>query len=224
MPANWRTDDAAPRTGPRGGRHYRYKLDSPGHVQRRHKALCDVMIANPGATYTQLAAAVGLSPVSVANIVHNHAFQAYLTAREALIIDPALRASFRENVESVLGIAAEIVHRKLVERPTFKDALAVIDKLGRVRGMMSREMAPSVTAVQINFEGELTAARERALSVQPSPALEAPNGRERHEGTKEGEDAQFRYRSSGTGEEGDREPREATRQRDRQVLDAQVQN
>ena len=152
------------KTGPRGGKHYQYAKDTPTSLQRTHKAICDVILANPTATYVQIANALGMSQYTVANLIHNDAFKEYLTTRSALLFDPAIRSSFEKTVDSLFNLSAEILHRELIDKPTFTKAARVLGELGRTKGLMAKAR-PNVTAVQINFQGELDAARQRAASV-----------------------------------------------------------
>lgn len=162
------------RTGPRGGKHYQYAHDTPAKLRKTHKRIYDVIMASPEATYKEISKAVGMSAYTVSNLVHNDAFRQYLETRSALIMDPAIRAAYRETCERILTQAAEIIARELAERPTFEKALAVADKVGKNRAAMERANV-AMTQVNVNFPGVLEAARQRAQTVQANvPTIDVP--------------------------------------------------
>ena len=175
MPGNPYNLRLSKRTGPRQGLHYQYAKDSPTRLQRTHRAICDFMLTNPTAHYKDIAKAMGMSALTVSTLVHNDAFQQYMEQRQLSIIDPVIRANYTLCAENLFKAAAEVLHRELLEKPSFAKAIQIAKVTGHARGMVERQIPVTQTNIQVNFAGELEAARARAASeTLGTPLVQAP--------------------------------------------------
>ena len=82
-----------------------------------HDAFIDLIIATPGITQAQIAAAFGYTPAWVCNVMASDLFQARLEERRQAIVDPALVQSVEERSKAIFQRSAAVLMEKL-DQPT----------------------------------------------------------------------------------------------------------
>lgn len=87
-----------------------------------HKAMADLMIANPQITGDELAVRFGYTRGWVSQVMSTDAFQAYLATRKSELVDPILIRTVEERLRGVAAQALDILNDKLPVA-TFDQAL-----------------------------------------------------------------------------------------------------
>jgi hypothetical protein len=78
-----------------------------------HKAMVDMLIAEPWIKQGELARRFGMTQSWISTIINSDAFQVQLAERADQIIDPALRLSVQENFRGLMMRSMEILKEKL---------------------------------------------------------------------------------------------------------------
>lgn len=89
---------------------------SPGPIQKvryTHKAMADLIIANPAISQNELADHFGYSASWVSTILASDAFQSYLAERQEELVDPSIRATIEERFKALAMRSMEILQEKL---------------------------------------------------------------------------------------------------------------
>lgn len=95
-------------------------------VRYSHKAMVDMIVANPWISQGELAKNFGYTEGWVSQVIASDAFQAYLALRKEELIDPALRATIEERFKGLVARSIEILMRKLEQAPNLiSDDLAL---------------------------------------------------------------------------------------------------
>lgn len=95
-------------------------------VRYSHKAMVDMIVANPWISQGELATNFGYTEGWVSQVIASDAFQAYLAQRKDELIDPALRATIDERFKGLVARSIEILMRKLDKPDTqISDELAL---------------------------------------------------------------------------------------------------
>lgn len=87
-----------------------------GVVQRlnySHKAMIDMIIANPGISQNQLALQFGYSASWISQVISSDAFQTMLAERTKELVDPTIRATVEEQFKGLIYRSLEILREKL---------------------------------------------------------------------------------------------------------------
>lgn len=120
-------------------------------VRYTHEAMIDLLIENPAISQNELALRFGYSASWISTIMASDAFQARLAERREAIVDPALRANVKTQLEGLTLRSMEILRAKLAGPPeTVSDqtALRTLEVSARAAGYGAR--TPQV-AVQVNI-------------------------------------------------------------------------
>lgn len=89
----------------------------PPKMRYSHKAMADMLVANPWMSQNELAVIFGRSHAWVSTIVCSDAFQALLASRREELVDPELRLSLEERFRAVATKSLQVLQEKL-SRPT----------------------------------------------------------------------------------------------------------
>jgi hypothetical protein len=132
-----------------------------------HKAMADLIIANPGISQNSIAAAFGYSASWVSTVMSSDAFQAYLATRSEELVDPTVRASVEERFKGMVARSLAVLEEKL-NRPTSliseQFALRSFELSTRAAGYGARsDHAPKVTPTEVHVHLDLLAARMTGL-------------------------------------------------------------
>ena len=116
-----------------------------------HDALIDLMIARPGATAKDLAAAFDRTPEWVRMIARTDAFRARFALRNAGVVNPLLEDEIKARFDAALNRSLEVLQQKL-ERPIDQisdglllKAIELGAKAGSVGGFSNQPVATPPT-------------------------------------------------------------------------------
>lgn len=158
------------------------RLSIPGPVKKlnySHEAMVDIIIANPGMRQDDIAAKFGYSASWISQIISSDAFQSRLMERKDEIVDPALRATVKEQLEGVIFRSIEIIKQKL-SKPAedIPDNLALrsLELATRANGY-GADTKPKDSAVNVHVHleamaGNLTQLLRRGKDAAQQPAIE----------------------------------------------------
>lgn len=140
-----------------------------------HKALADLIIAQPGISQNSLAAAFGYSASWISTVMSSDAFQAYLAERTDELVDPTLKLAVKERFEGMMRRSLEILNEKL-SRPAndVSDQLALraFELSSRAAGYGARtDLSPPAAAVELHVHLERLAENLPALLRQKKSEL-----------------------------------------------------
>jgi len=140
------------------------------NLKPRHYAIADWLVANPDATLRECAAAFGLSPVTVTNLVHTDSFQEYLSKRRDVAFHHVL--TLREKIVGLSHEAITRLHEKIQCEEDPQMLLQCADKMLNKLGYGQTSAAPQTTNVQVNLvDAEaLEAARNRVRRLYADDA------------------------------------------------------
>lgn len=130
-----------------------------------HDGMIDLIIANPGISQNEIAARIGYSAAWVSTVMATDAFQAKVAARRDEIIDPALKASVKEQFEGILRRSMSILAEKLEgTKDSIPDNLVLrsVELSSRALGYGART---ETIAVQVNVDNHLEDLGERMVSL-----------------------------------------------------------
>lgn len=117
-------------------------------VSYTHAACVDLILANPGISQGELAAHFGYTRPWICRIIGSDAFQEYLAARKAELIDPVIVHNMEERIKGVLVQSIEVVQEKLNTNPTADFALKAMELSSRALGYGARDSGPQVQVNQ----------------------------------------------------------------------------
>lgn len=149
-------------------------------VNYSHKAMIDLILANPGISQNAVAAHFGYSASWVSQVMSSDAFQTAFAERSAEIIDPSLRLTIEERFKGMVNRSMEILMEKLsLPAHQVPDQLAVrvFEASSRAAGYGARTETP-VAPVNVNIHLEemganLTRLLQRKREELPAlPTLE----------------------------------------------------
>lgn len=89
-----------------------------------HEAMVDLIVAHPGISQGELAAAFGYTPPWISTVLASDAFQQQLAARRNEIVDPALKATMEERFRALTIQSMNVLMGKLAQ-PNVSDTLAL---------------------------------------------------------------------------------------------------
>src|SRR5262245_47536767 len=87
----------------------------PQKLRYSHKAMIDMLIAEPWLRQNDLAARFGRTASWISTIMASNAFQAALAERTDEIIDPVLKMQAKERFEGLMLRSIEILEQKLAK-------------------------------------------------------------------------------------------------------------
>lgn len=122
-----------------------------------HKAMIDMILANPGISQNQLAANFGYSASWISQVMSSDAFQSALAERTSEIIDPSLTMKVEERFRGLVNRSMEILQEKLAkpaEAVPDQLALRVLEVASRAAGYGAKPEAPPVSPVTVEFHLE----------------------------------------------------------------------
>jgi hypothetical protein len=145
-----------------------------GKVHYTHDAMINLMIANPGISQNALARHFGYTPSWISQVINSDAFKAKLLERTGELVDPAIRASVEEQLQSLMSRSLDILRQKMNE----PDALKIPDNLvirslelsSRALGYGAREQT---VAVQVNVDNHLNDLGGRLVKLLHTKKAEA---------------------------------------------------
>lgn len=96
----------------------------PKKLRYTHDAMVDLLIAQPGISQGELAAAFGYSESWVSLILSSDAFRIRLEDRRNELVDPTIRSTIEERFRALAVKSLEVLQKKL-ENPNVSDNLAI---------------------------------------------------------------------------------------------------
>jgi hypothetical protein len=100
-----------------------------------HKAIVDLIIADPGITQNELAAHFGYTPGWISQILRSDAMQEQLAERKAELTDPVIIASLEKQMEALAGRSMTVLMEKLdLPNVSVDVALKALDITSRALG------------------------------------------------------------------------------------------
>lgn len=154
-------------------------------VHYSHKAMVDMIVANPWISQGELARNFGYTEGWVSQVIASDAFQAYLAKRKDELVDPTLRATIEERFKGLVARSLEILMRKL-EEPikgiSDETALKALEIASKAMGYGQKAGGPTIQnnfVVQVPGKAASSAAWANehgagGLPVTTPPSLEAP--------------------------------------------------
>lgn len=117
----------------------------PANFQDNWMLVIDQMLANPGATYGQLAETTGYSRMWLSKISKSDAFIDMFRKRQMALVDPIILESIQNRLRGVNDLAIDILGEKLQKTPTLDNALAVFKETAKALGMgLPQNNAPTI--------------------------------------------------------------------------------
>lgn len=86
-------------------------------IQMNHDSIIDFIIANPTATYKEVANVFNYTEVGIGIIVRSDSFQARYHARKAQIVDPLILANVEDRMAGLAMQSIGILQEKLTANP-----------------------------------------------------------------------------------------------------------
>lgn len=100
-----------------------------------HKAMVDMIVANPWISQGELARNFGYTEGWVSQVIASDAFQAYLAERKNELIDPHIRATVEERFKGLVARSIEVLMRKLDDsKVSDETALKALEIASRAAG------------------------------------------------------------------------------------------
>jgi hypothetical protein len=96
----------------------------PKKLRYTHDAMVDLLIANPGISQGELAAAFGYTQTWVSLILSSDSFRIRLEDRRTELVDPTIRSTIEERFRALAVKSLEVLQKKL-ENPNVSDNLAI---------------------------------------------------------------------------------------------------
>lgn len=113
-------------------------------VSYTHDAMCDLIIANPAISKTQIAQHFGYTPVWVSRVLNSDAFQMRLAARKADISDPSLILTIQEKLNVLIGESLDVLIEKLATTKDTATALKGLEIATKAAGYGARQQNVTV--------------------------------------------------------------------------------
>lgn len=98
-------------------------------VSITHDAIIDFVIANPAATYRQIAMTFGYSPEGIGIICRSDSFKARLEIRKAELVDPVISQSVEDRLIGMAHASLDILQNKLRDSDDANLALRALDSV-----------------------------------------------------------------------------------------------
>lgn len=144
-----------------------------------HRGMIDLIVANPGISQNQIAAAIGYSASWVSTVMSSDAFQMALAERVDEIVDPLLKITMKERLEGAAKRSLEILLEKL-DRPSSaigdQFALRAFEITSRAAGYGARveptREPPGNVEVHLNFMGDRLVELLRTKRAEASLLIE----------------------------------------------------
>lgn len=136
--------------------------------------MIDLMISRPSISQNELALAFGYTAAWISTIIASDAFQARLAERRDKIVDPALRADIKAQLDGIALRSMEILRHKLSAPPeavSDQTALRALEVSARAAGYGAR---PQV-AVQVNVGERLEALGDNITRLLQSKRANSPS-------------------------------------------------
>lgn len=149
-------------------------------MSHRHEALLQYMIAHPEARARELAIIFEMTPAWISTIIHSHAFQAQLAARQ----DECFSETVLPLREKMLGLAHDAVEKLGTQLDNSQDPKYVLDVADKVLHRLgyapkARESAPPAgstihNTLNVYQTDKDTLMQARALMFTRQESLSAP--------------------------------------------------
>lgn len=85
----------------------------PPKIRYTHEAMADLILENPWISQNQLAAHFGYSAAWISTVITSDAFQSFLAARKAELVDPELRLTLEERFRALTTQSLKVLQEKL---------------------------------------------------------------------------------------------------------------
>lgn len=140
-------------------------MTAPAHLRYSHTAMIDLLVAHPGISQGELAAAFGYSQAWISTVMSTDLFKAALAARREEMIDPALRATLDERFKALVTRSLEVLQEKLsVPSVAIPDNLALrAAEMGAKALGLGGNVSPPAPSYS---EDRLSHLAERLLALQ----------------------------------------------------------
>lgn len=102
-----------------------------------HEALADYMITNPQVKHGELAIIFERTPAWISTIINSKSFQMLLQQRRDTLVDPVIRATLEERINTLASLSTEVLLHKLSKHPEVVEAqlaLQVFEKSSKALG------------------------------------------------------------------------------------------
>jgi hypothetical protein len=137
----------------------------PVKLRYSHKAMADMLIAEPWLRQNDIAARFGRTASWISTIMASDAFQAYLETRSDEILDPVMRMKAKERFEGLLLRSIEILEQKL-SKPSIDQipdqlALRTLELTSRAAGYGARD----TTTVNVNVTQQIDDAGDQLVHL-----------------------------------------------------------
>lgn len=105
-------------------------------IAMNHDAIIDFLIAQPTATYKEIAAVFNYTEVGIGIIVRSDSFQARYHKRKGDMVDPIVMAKIEDRLTGLAMMSAKILEEKLIANPSDANlALKTLDLATRGRSI-----------------------------------------------------------------------------------------
>jgi hypothetical protein len=143
-----------------------------------YDTIIDHLLANPGATYGEIAEVLGRGQVWISMVMRSDAFQAHYAQRR-VVVNEAIRDSVADKIAEVAIASADLTLRHMKENPQGLGFNQKVDTLIQASKALGFGLAPPAPAAQVNIgtntvmlasRDQIDKARERLRSIQADNA------------------------------------------------------
>ena len=110
-----------------------------GRMSYTHDAMCDLIIANPAISKTDLAKAFGYTPTWISRVINSDAFQLRLAVRKADISDPSLILTIEEKMKVLVSESLDVLIEKLATTKNTEVAMKGLEIGSKALGYGARK-------------------------------------------------------------------------------------
>lgn len=149
-----------------------------------YDTIIDYLLANPGATYGEVAAHINRGQVWVSMVMRSDAFQSHYASRR-VVINEAVRDAVTDKIADVAMTAADLTLKHMRDNPQGIGFAQKMETLTSAAKALGFGLAPPQSAVNVNVGPQTTVmlasreqidrARERLRSLQAEAAASAPS-------------------------------------------------
>lgn len=135
-----------------------------------HDAIIDFVIAQPQATYREIAGAFQYTPEGIGIICRSDAFKARLEVRKTDLVDPIIKQSVEERLTGLAHASIDILQRKLATSDDPKLALASLDAATKASQYGARGPAAGGVTFVVQLPGPASNSQEWRSKFGPVQA------------------------------------------------------
>jgi hypothetical protein len=107
-----------------------------------HQALADMVLTNPDMSRRELALVFDKSPTWIQYVIHSGAFQVFLEERRKELIDPVIRLTLEDRINTLANLSADVLMEKLSQNPVLVNdnfALRAFESTTKALGYGARD-------------------------------------------------------------------------------------